>query len=256
MDILEGIYLAPRAPTTTWNLWHQAHIDEFLENLILLMVAKENVNPNKIYLLGFSAGGDGVLQLATRLTDRFAAAAMMAGHPNHAVPYNLRNMLFALHIGSLDSAYQRNQVAENWQIQFAKLSKLNLGAYQHQIVIHKDKGHWMQSKDAIALPWMYQFLRNPIPEKIIWSPINTTPQSMHWLAAPQASIILRDSIIVSYHQNSNEIFIEDNPLNTLEIYLFDQMLNLDRPIIIRKKKELYLIILQKGGDQLFSLPLL
>ena len=23
----EGIYVAPRAPTDNWNLWHEAHID-------------------------------------------------------------------------------------------------------------------------------------------------------------------------------------------------------------------------------------
>ena len=30
----EGVYLAPRAPTDTWNLWHQAHIDPMLDRLI------------------------------------------------------------------------------------------------------------------------------------------------------------------------------------------------------------------------------
>lgn len=29
----EGIYLAPRAPTDNWNLWHEAHIDAFLTAL-------------------------------------------------------------------------------------------------------------------------------------------------------------------------------------------------------------------------------
>jgi poly(3-hydroxybutyrate) depolymerase len=42
------------------------------------------VNPDKVYLLGYPAGGDGVWQLAPRMADRFAAAAMMAGHPNGA----------------------------------------------------------------------------------------------------------------------------------------------------------------------------
>ena len=161
---------------------------------------------------------------------------MMAGHPNDAVPYNLRNMPFALHMGSLDSAYQRNQVAEKWQVLYKELSNINPGAYQHQIVIHKDKGHWMQLEDAIALPWMSQFLRDPIPTKIIWYPKNNTEQSLYWLAAPEASIIPRDSVIVSYLRNSNEIFIEDNPLDTLEIYLNDQMLNLDKAVIVKTKE--------------------
>ena len=29
-----SIYLAPRAPTNTWNLWHQGHIDDFFTILI------------------------------------------------------------------------------------------------------------------------------------------------------------------------------------------------------------------------------
>ncbi|MCK6500279.1 MAG: hypothetical protein L6Q38_12470, partial [Nitrospira sp.] len=91
----EGIYVAPRAPTDTWNLWHEAHIDPMFQRLIDDYVALGNVNPDKVYLLGYSAGGDGVWQLAPRMADRFAAAAMMAGHPNEASLLGLRNLPFA-----------------------------------------------------------------------------------------------------------------------------------------------------------------
>ena len=37
-----------------------------------MAVIKENVNPNKVYLLGYSAGGDGVYQLAPRMANRWA----------------------------------------------------------------------------------------------------------------------------------------------------------------------------------------
>ena len=57
--INEGVYLAPRAPTNTWNLWHQSHIDRFLTRLIENLVVFENANPNRVYVLGYSAGGDG-----------------------------------------------------------------------------------------------------------------------------------------------------------------------------------------------------
>ena len=81
----EGIYLAPRAPTDKWNLWHQGHIDALFDRLITNLIVFEEVNPDKVYLMGYSAGGDGVYQLAPRMADRFAAAAMMAGHPNETV---------------------------------------------------------------------------------------------------------------------------------------------------------------------------
>ncbi len=110
----EGVYLAPRAPTDTWNLWHQGHIDRFFDRLIADLVVIEGVDPDRVYLMGYSAGGDGVYQLAPRMADRFAAAAMMAGHPNETKPDGLRNLPFALWMGGNDGAYNRNGVARQW----------------------------------------------------------------------------------------------------------------------------------------------
>ena len=72
----EGVYLVPRAPTDTWNLWHQSHIDPMFEQLIENMIVFEGVDPNRVYITGYSAGGDGVYQLAPRMADRLAAAGM------------------------------------------------------------------------------------------------------------------------------------------------------------------------------------
>ena len=52
----EGIYLAPRAPTDTWSLWHQRHINNFFDRLIEDLIVFSNVNPNRVYLMGYSAG--------------------------------------------------------------------------------------------------------------------------------------------------------------------------------------------------------
>ena len=82
----EGIYMAPRAPTDTWNLWHQDHIDAFFACFIQLADVFEDINTNRVYLTGYSAGGDGTYQLAPRMADWLAGAAMMAGHPNDASP--------------------------------------------------------------------------------------------------------------------------------------------------------------------------
>ncbi|HMP80776.1 MAG TPA: hypothetical protein PKD54_15080, partial [Pirellulaceae bacterium] len=51
----EGVYVAPRAPTNTWNLWHEAHIDPMFDRLIENMIVFEGVNPDRGYLLGYSA---------------------------------------------------------------------------------------------------------------------------------------------------------------------------------------------------------
>lgn len=63
-----------------------------IENMVLF----ENVNPNRVYVIGYSAGGDGIYQIGPRMADRWAGAAMIAGHPNGAPADNLRNTAFTL----------------------------------------------------------------------------------------------------------------------------------------------------------------
>ena len=50
----EGIYLCPRAPTNTWNLWHQGHIDPMFDRLIENLIVFKKVNPEKVYLMGYA----------------------------------------------------------------------------------------------------------------------------------------------------------------------------------------------------------
>jgi predicted esterase len=232
MQNREGVYLAPRAPTNTWNLWHQEHIDEFLKRIIQLATQKLNVNPNKVYILGYSAGGDGVYQLAPRMADRWAAASMMAGHPNDASPLSLRNTPFSLHMGALDDAYDRNAVARKWGDTLDSLQSQDPGGYIHHVELHEGRGHWMQLEDSVALSWMPRFTRNPIPEKIVWKQDDRKHQQFYWLGMPEQSSPEETSVIVSYNKQENEINILQNPQDTLHIFLRDQMLNLDLPVTI------------------------
>lgn len=119
----EGIYLTPRAPTNTWNLWHEGHIDRFFARLIEDLIVLEDVNPNRVYVLGYSAGGDGVYQLGPRMADHWAAASMMAGHPNGVSILSLRNVPFAIQVGGNDSAYDRAKVGQAYGEQLAQLRK-------------------------------------------------------------------------------------------------------------------------------------
>ena len=118
----EGVYVAPRAPWNDWNMWFKPGMDEFFEMLIQAAVATMDVNPDKVYLMGYSAGGDGVWRMAPRMADRWAAASMMAGHPGEASQVNLRNTPYMIWMGENDSAYERNKLAveqgaikDSWQ---------------------------------------------------------------------------------------------------------------------------------------------
>ena len=184
----EGIYIAPRAPTNTWNLWHEGHIDDLFDALIAQYVAQKGVNPNKVYLMGYSAGGDGVYQLAPRTADRYAAAAMMAGHPNDASPLGLRNLPFRIFMGANDAAYKRNQIAAEWGEKLKALQKKDPKGYEHGVTIYEGLGHWMERKDAEAVPWMAGKTRNPWPKKIVWCQSGRTHERFYWLSLPKGSL--------------------------------------------------------------------
>jgi predicted esterase len=237
MKSMEGVYLAPRAPTNTWNLWHESHIDTFLERLIAMAAIHLDVNPNKVYLLGYSAGGDGVYQLAPRMAYRWAAASMMAGHPNDASPINLRNTPFSLHMGGEDAAYDRNMIAAEWKGLLADLENDDPEAYNHEVVIHDGLGHWMELKDAIALPWMHQFIRNPYPTKVVWRQDDVHHEQFYWLKVPKDFIQTNGEIVVSYDRQANEVDIIENYSSELDLLLSDEMLDLDKPIVVKYKGE-------------------
>ncbi len=224
----EGVYLAPRAPTDTWNLWHQSHIDPMFERLIEQMIVFEGVDPNRVFIIGYSAGGDGVYQLAPRMADKLAAAGMMAGHPNETKPDGLRNIGFALHMGEEDSMYDRNKVAESWKAQLDKLQQDDSEGYQHQVVIHKDKGHWMGGLDAVALPWLSNFTRQPFPRKIVWLQDDVLHNQFYWLRVNEPKA--RDRTIAEI--DGQEITIQTSHCGDMTIYLNDQMLDLEKPVTI------------------------
>ena len=235
----EGVYLAPRAPTDTWDLWHQSHIDGFFERLIEDMVAFEGVDRDRVYLMGYSAGGDGVYQIAPRMADRFAAASMMAGHPNEASPLGLRNLPFALHMGANDSADNRNQVAREYGEKLDALQQADPTGYTHLVELHPGRGHWMNREDASAVPWMAQFRRDPAPKKVVWNQDDVTRDRFSWLAVPPGSAKARSIVIASVERQ--EVRIEKaEGVETLVIRLDDRLLDLDRPVkVTRDGKTLF-----------------
>jgi len=220
----EGWYVAPRAPTNTWNLWHEGHIDALFSKLIEDMVAKHGVDPNKVYLMGYSAGGDGVYQLAPRLADRFGAATMMAGHPNDATADGLYNLPFRIYMGGKDAAYKRNETAAEWGEKLKALQKKH-GGFEHKVTIYPEMGHWMKKKDAEAVPWMAEQTRNPWPKKVIWGKSGKRSERFYWLGGKPEGI-------VEAEVKGQEISIQGAGKSEIVLYLNDELLNLDEPIKI------------------------
>ena len=237
-EIDEGIYLAPRAPTDSWNMWHQGHIDALYTRLIENLIAIKDVNPNRVFITGYSAGGDGVFQLAPRMADQLAAAGMMAGHPNETKPDGLRNLPFTLHVGGKDAAYNRNTIAQTWSDKLAELKQADMGGYEHWAKIYPEKGHWMDREDRDGIKWMLKYSRNMIPDKVVWLQDDVLHHRFYWLKAEAGKAKAGDRVIAS--RSGSNISIEEAPAGKLIVLLRDDMLNLDDEVTVTK-----------GGKQLW-----
>ncbi len=225
----EGIYVAPRAPTDTWNLWHEGHIDALFDRLIENMVALEGVSRERVYLMGYSAGGDGVYQLAPRMSDRFAAAAMMAGHPNETSPLGLRNIPFALQVGALDGGFKRNAVAVEWGKKLEELRAGDEGGYEHFVAVREGKGHWMDMEDRVAVPWMAKYVRRRLPYRVVWKQDDVTHGRFYWLAMPEGEETAGQLVVA--RRAGQEVTVEKaEGVGELTVLLNDEMLDLDKPV--------------------------
>lgn len=226
-----GYYIAPRAPWDDWNMWFKPGIDELFEKLISTLVAGGFVNPDKVYLMGYSAGGDGVWRLAPRLADHWAAASMMAGHPGDVSLVNVRNMPFSVWCGALDSAYDRNAKCSERISELDSLASANQGSYIHEGHIVEGKEHWMDRVDTIAVEWMAQHVRNPYPSTIVWQQEEVVRPRFYWLSVPKDEAQRGKKLTATI--KGNVIDVNNTSYTTFTIWLNDSMLNLDKKVKVR-----------------------
>ncbi|MFD2871838.1 hypothetical protein ACFS5N_05130 [Mucilaginibacter ximonensis] len=226
----EGVYFVPRAPVDAWNMWHDYPMDELIAEVVKDEIVLDDVNPNKIYVMGYSAGGDGVFQLAPRLADYWGAAAMMAGHPGDAQILNLKNLPFDAFVGGKDAAYHRNELVAQWGARLDSLQKVYPGSFEHRLHVYPDLPHWMNRKDTIAVPWLASHKRNPIPKDVIWIQDDILRDQFYWLGTDIASAKQGQKVRVKI--DGNKIDIINNQDDILYIFLNDNMLNMDKKVAV------------------------
>ncbi len=166
------------------------------------------------------------------MADAFAAAAMMAGHPNDASWLGLRNVGFAIQVGQLDSAYNRNKVAQQWIDKLDELQRADPKGYVHYGKIHEGKSHWMDRQDAKVLPWMAATERNPVPDRVVWKQSSTTHDRLYWLALPKDIAAVPGALLIAQRDGQTITIKSAEKVDRLLVRLDDRMIDLDRPVRI------------------------
>ncbi|MDR3093336.1 MAG: alpha/beta hydrolase [Bacteroidales bacterium] len=226
----EGVYFVPRSAVNEWNMWSQPHVDSIFDKIIQISMVELNVNPNKVYVMGYSAGGDGVWRLAPRMADRWAASSMMAGHPGDVSLVNLRNTPFMIWMGEKDSAYDRNLLAAKLGKRMDELQQVDPQGYIHETHIVEGKGHWMDHADTIAVTWMAQYVRNPYPAKVVWRQDDTPHDSFYWLSIPVEEAKRGKTAVIERFNNT--FTISQNDYQTLTVGVNDEMIDFNEPVKI------------------------
>jgi predicted peptidase len=124
----QGVFIAVRGVVDAWNLHFRDGsyplFQRLIRNLLLpdpreaLTTPKNSkattfIDPDRVHLLGFSAGGDGVYRLAEVLSDHLAGVNMSAGHPGATKIDNLANIPICLQVGDQDGNNGRGEARRN-----------------------------------------------------------------------------------------------------------------------------------------------
>ena len=142
-------------------------------------------------------------------------------------------------MGGNDKAYNRNKVAAKWKELLAELKKNDPEGYKHEVVIHKGLGHWMNRKDAVAVPWMAKFTRNPLPKKIVWRQSGRTHDRFYWLAV-EKKLAKGGAIIVATRKGQEFTIEKSENIDKVRIRLNDAMVDFEKPIVVKRgEKELF-----------------
>ena len=265
--VKNGIYVNPRGVRDTWDTHGNPESYPLYDRLIENMIAFYNVDPNRVYLLGFSAGGDGVYMITPRMTDRFAAANMSAGHPNGVNFANLYNMPIQLQVGMLDTAYNRHTATAEYDAVLHNLAQTYGGGYDHSTLIHVQYAHnfydnkslkqeviadpaaWLATGDTTsvevnpcAIDYLDQYTREALPERVIWD-LTTRAElrevdSFYWLSAEKE--VNEGVVVASYNKKENSIIIEENTANgPVTVLISNDMLDVFAPITVHTPSETY-----------------
>ena len=235
--------------------YYTGGLDCGVYGLIEYMILTENVNPNRVYLTGFSAGGDGVYAIGARMADRFAAANMSSGHPNSISMVNYYHLPIQLQAGESDTAYDRHLVTAEYDVLLDELQSEYEDGYEHRTLIHKDRGHnyedydrepvevysdiygylsgegsGTEMVDSYAPDWLDQFTRDPLPAAVRWD-LGTRAElrdtdAFYYLSADEDA----QGIIQVYQEGNYVLLAPEDFDGNFRILFNEDMIDFSEPV--------------------------
>lgn len=244
-----GVYFIPRmADDTLGRWWHPFNIKIF-KRAIKLTALFNDVDLNKVYMMGVSQGGYGTCHLAPFMADYLAAAGPMAGGMMTETE-NLRNLPFRSDIGENDTMYDRIKLAKELHAKLDENRSNDPEGYINELNIQAGRGHGISYRETPN--WLVKHTRDPYPSKIVWrcfAKNDHYASDFYWLSLTdtpnkgefQLSAEI-DRKTNSVNLTAKEVILADEaskadaerPLKSSDIivHLNDKLIDLDKEVII------------------------
>jgi transglutaminase-like putative cysteine protease/pimeloyl-ACP methyl ester carboxylesterase len=180
------LYVALRAPNDTWNGFYDDYVYPLIGNLIGEFLLFGDVDPNKVFIMGYSHGGYGAFAIGPKIPDRFAAVHASAGAPTdgETTGKTLRNTIFTYMIGEKDTAYGRIDRCKKFNESIQQLRGESTNSYPVVMQFIAGNGHTgLPDRDKIND--MYPAVRNPVPRELTWLMTDTVVDNFFWLRVPK-----------------------------------------------------------------------
>ncbi len=176
------LYLALRAPNDTWNGFYDDYVYPLIGNLIQQNLLFGDVDPNKVFLIGYSHGGYGAFAIGPKEPDLFAAIHASAAAPTdgETTAKTLRSTVFSVWVGEHDLMYGRLDRDKKFTQDVQAMRGNRTDIYPVTVDIKEGHGH-SDLPDRDFLAGMTAAVRNPVPRDLTWLMTDSVITDFFWL---------------------------------------------------------------------------
>ena len=232
-------YAALRAPTDEYDGFYTGYFYALLEKFIWQQIAFADIDPNRIYLIGYSHGGYGAFSAGPTMFDRFAAVHASAAAPvlGQTAIINFRDLHFSFMVGSKDSGKDNFYRAKKCQDFYAKIRSLrgdrnDIYPVRFDYKIGVEHGSLPDQTEILGL---YRHVRNPTPRNIHWKLTGKSVKRMFWLQVPKPS----PGQLIHGRIDGNSVHLNESGVDNIIVRLDSRLIN---------TKEIAVSVTINGGD--------
>ena len=224
------LYVALRAPNDTWNGFYDTYVYPLIANLVQQFSLFGEVDPNKVFIMGYSHGGYGAYAIGPKIPDRFAAihASAAAATEGETTPVTLRNTRFSAMVGEKDVQYGRYERNLKFRDAIDALRGDRKDIYPVTVQVIAGNGHTgLPDRDKIVD--MYPSVRNPIPSELSWLMTDEVVADFFWLRCDKPTKGLR----LDARLDKNQLTLNlPEKAAAVEVFADSRTLNFTKPLTV------------------------